>query len=229
MHTNQYHFMRLQTARQAKNEGPQEFADRCRALAQKVMCKDSDPVAQRIHRENAERRLLASFVAGLAGVAGRQVRYQNPQTLQHALSIALSVREEEKQERFSETFYAKFDESVSVKPRSTSRLDRERHSARHTADARPSNHLSGHQYRTSHSTNRSVTSASTRDVQTRAELRCYECEGRGHFARECPTRLKGARTRNLPGKGNSSGRSTHSRSSGDETPSPTKRRQTGNT
>ena len=107
MHTNQYHFMRLQTARQAKNEGPQEFADRCRALAQKVMCKDSDPVAQRIHRENAERRLLASFVAGLAGVAGRQVRYQNPQTLQHALSIALSVREAEKQERFSETFYAK--------------------------------------------------------------------------------------------------------------------------
>jgi len=65
VHTDQYHFMRLQTARQAKNEGPQEFADRCRALAQKVMCKDSDPVAQRIHRENAERMLLASFVAGL--------------------------------------------------------------------------------------------------------------------------------------------------------------------
>ena len=92
MHTDQYHFMKLQTARQAKNEGPQEFADRCRALAQKVMCKDSDPVAQGIHRKNAERMLLASFVAGLSGVAGRQLRYQNPQTLQHALSIALSAR-----------------------------------------------------------------------------------------------------------------------------------------
>jgi len=55
VHTDQYHFMRLQTARQAKHEGPQEFADRCRALAQKVMCKDSDPVAQRIHRKNGER------------------------------------------------------------------------------------------------------------------------------------------------------------------------------
>jgi len=41
-------------ARQVKNEGPQEFADRCRALAQKVMCKDSVLVAQRIHRENAK-------------------------------------------------------------------------------------------------------------------------------------------------------------------------------
>jgi len=65
VHTDQYHFMRLQTARKSKNEGPQEFADRCRALAQKVM---------RIHQENAERMLLASFVAGLSGVAGHQVR-----------------------------------------------------------------------------------------------------------------------------------------------------------
>jgi hypothetical protein len=44
------------------------------------------------------RVLLASFVVGLSGVAGRQFRYQNPQTLQHALSIVLSVREAEKQE-----------------------------------------------------------------------------------------------------------------------------------
>ena len=94
VHTDQYHFMRLQTAREAKNEGTQECANRCRTLAQNVMCKDSDPVAQRIHRENAERMLLVSFVAGLAGVAGRKFRYQNPQTLQHALSIALSVRGE---------------------------------------------------------------------------------------------------------------------------------------
>ena len=28
-HTDQYHFLKLQTARQLKSEGPQEFADRC--------------------------------------------------------------------------------------------------------------------------------------------------------------------------------------------------------
>jgi len=75
IHTDHYHLMRLQTARQTKHQGPQEFADRCRALAQKVMCKDSDPLAQRIHRENAERTLLASFVAGLSGEVERQIQF----------------------------------------------------------------------------------------------------------------------------------------------------------
>ena len=53
VHSDQCHFVKLQTARQGKNESPQEFADRCRGLSQKVMCKVDDPVAQRIHRENA--------------------------------------------------------------------------------------------------------------------------------------------------------------------------------
>ena len=68
VHSDQYNFMKLQTARQGKDESPQEFADRCRGLAQKIIVKTDYPVAQRIHRENAERMLLASFVAGLSGV-----------------------------------------------------------------------------------------------------------------------------------------------------------------
>ena len=67
-HSDQFHFMELQTARQSKGESPREFADRCRAVANKVMCKVDDPAAQRIHRENAERMMLASFLAGLSGV-----------------------------------------------------------------------------------------------------------------------------------------------------------------
>ena len=42
-HTDQYHFTKLQTARQGRNESTQEFADRCRSLAQKVMGKSDDP------------------------------------------------------------------------------------------------------------------------------------------------------------------------------------------
>jgi len=42
-HTDQYHFMRLQTARQSRNESIQEFADRCTALAQKILSKVDDP------------------------------------------------------------------------------------------------------------------------------------------------------------------------------------------
>jgi hypothetical protein len=51
--TDQYHFINLQSARQRKNESPQEFADRCKALAQKVARKVDDPLAQKIHQENA--------------------------------------------------------------------------------------------------------------------------------------------------------------------------------
>jgi hypothetical protein len=89
---DQYHFMRLQTAKQANNEDPLQFADRCRALALKIVCKADETVAQRNHNENVERMLLASFVTGLTGVPGRQVRYANPRTLQQALQIDVCTR-----------------------------------------------------------------------------------------------------------------------------------------
>ena len=111
VHSDQYHFTKLQTEKQAKNKGVQEFADRCKALAQRVMSKVNDPVAQRIHRENAERMCLASFVTGFNGIVGRQVRYTHPKNLPEALNVALAVDEAEKQERRSETFYTRSDES----------------------------------------------------------------------------------------------------------------------
>ena len=56
--------------------------------------------------------LLVNIVADLNGVSGRQVRYAIPQSVQEALTIAPSVREAEMQERFSEIFYTRFDNSV---------------------------------------------------------------------------------------------------------------------
>ena len=76
------------------------------------MCQDSDPAAQKIHRENAEGMLLAAFVAGLSAEIGKQVRFQNPQNLHQALNTALAVREAVKPERFAEAFYTKFEKSV---------------------------------------------------------------------------------------------------------------------
>jgi hypothetical protein len=117
VHTDYHHYMRLQTARQGKNESPQEFADRCRALAQKITCRVDHPIAQRVHQENAERMLLASFVAGLGGAGGHHTRISDPRTLQDALRIALSVHEAERQEKFSNSFYTEFDRSVSPQSR----------------------------------------------------------------------------------------------------------------
>jgi len=52
--TDQFHYMKLQTTRQNRGESPQDFADHCRALVQKIVCKVDDPVAQHIHQQNAE-------------------------------------------------------------------------------------------------------------------------------------------------------------------------------
>jgi len=112
--------MKLQTARQAKNEDPQALADRCRDLAQKIVCEVNDPVALRVHNENAERMLLASFVSGLVGSPGLQCRYANPQSMEHALRIALAVQEAERQEKISESFYTKFERSVRLTTKSPS-------------------------------------------------------------------------------------------------------------
>jgi len=136
-HTDQYQFMKLHTARQGRNETPQEFADRCRALSQKIVCKVDDTAAHRIHNENADRMLLASFVAGLAGKASRQTRFLNPQSLDPALKIALTVQEAEKQEKFSESFYASFNDSLRL--HSPGRTCHDSHERRGSAEARREN------------------------------------------------------------------------------------------
>jgi len=71
--------------RQCKNKSPQEFADRRRGLAQRITRQSDDRVAQGVHRENAERMLLASYVEGLIDVPGRQVRYASPVSIEEAL------------------------------------------------------------------------------------------------------------------------------------------------
>ena len=71
VHTDHFHFMKLQTARQEKNEDPLQFPDRCRGLAQKNIRKVDDPVVQSVHNENAKRMLLSSYISGLTGAAGR--------------------------------------------------------------------------------------------------------------------------------------------------------------
>jgi hypothetical protein len=51
-----------------------------------------------VHRENAERMLLASYVAGLNDIPGKQVRFAPLVSLEEAIRIAVSVQEAEKQE-----------------------------------------------------------------------------------------------------------------------------------
>jgi len=203
--TDQFHYMQLQTARQRRNEGPQEFADRCRTLAQKLVCKVDDPQVLRVHQENAERMLLAAFVSGLIGVPGKQCRFSNPQNIQQALSIALTVDQAEKQERFNESFYTKYDKTVGLLSRSPGHKTRGEENSSRSENT----HSNKPNYRASRSSGNS-----SRSAQTESALRCYECQGIGHFGRECPTRLR-RESQNAPGKKNPSGRSRRSDSPGD--------------
>jgi hypothetical protein len=176
VHTDQYHYARLQMARQGKNEGPQEFADRWRTLAQRITCQSDDPVVQGVHRENAESKLLASYISGLIGVPGKQTRYASPVSMDQVIRTAVSVEEAERQEKFNNSFYAKNE----------NRTDSDSSNSRHAANARKASQAVGRRTQIPQSASRT----STRNAQTKAALRCYECEGIGHFASECPTRLR---------------------------------------
>jgi hypothetical protein len=102
--TDHYHFTQLQAARQRNDESIQEFADRCRTLAQRLVPPEKDPVRRNLHQEQAERMLLASFISGLAGTTGRQARYASPCTVQEAMKIASSVEQAEKLETLQGIF-----------------------------------------------------------------------------------------------------------------------------
>jgi hypothetical protein len=182
--TDQYHFTQLQMARQRKDESVQEYADRCRSLAQKTVPQVDDPAIQKIHYEQAERMLLATFTAGLLSAAGRQVRYAMPRTMDEAIKIAITVNQAEMQERRNEAFYV--DEA-----REAATANRHTRGMPHSGSVRNTTPQAG---------------AGRRQIQNRKEpsrnsgngddRRCFECGGLGHWARNCANRQSRSNSRN---------------------------------
>ena len=99
--------MQLQTAKQQKDETPREILDRCRSLAMKTVLKVEDPLLQKFHYDQAQRMLLSTFIAGLSGNSGRQVRFEMPSTVDLVLQIAITVFEAEAQEKRNLAFFLK--------------------------------------------------------------------------------------------------------------------------
>jgi hypothetical protein len=209
VHTDQFHYARLQMARQGRNEIPQEFADRCRKLAQRITGQSDDPVVQGVHRENAERMLLASYISGLIAQPGKQVRYANPVSMDQAIRIAVSVDKAKRQEKFNNNFYA----------RNEYRTDSDRRDSRHAANTRKASEAVGRRKQIP----QSASKTSTRNAQTKAALSCYECEGIGHFVSECQTRLRREQENSQqPGGRNRTERSRRFESTGEKPPNPTR-------
>jgi hypothetical protein len=61
--------------------------------------KSANPNEQRVRREEAEYRLLTSFICGLRGEAGHELRIRNPETLDQALNMATMIHNAKKMEQ----------------------------------------------------------------------------------------------------------------------------------
>lgn len=92
-----YHYSQLQMATQRKNESPEAFADRVKALSLKTIKPTEDAIEKRVLGQEAERRLLAAYTAGLRGEVGRQVRLRMPKTMSEAIQVAVTTQNNEQQ------------------------------------------------------------------------------------------------------------------------------------
>ena len=92
----QYHYTRLQDAKQEKGESVEEFADRCRKLCQKTIRRLNDETTQRVINEEAERRPVAAYINGLGGIVGQQLRFRMPSSLEKALQVAITISNAER-------------------------------------------------------------------------------------------------------------------------------------
>jgi hypothetical protein len=117
------------------------------------------------------------------------VRYSNPKSLGEELKIALSVQGADKQEPFNESFYTKFDESVRISPRSSSPASSSNGGKQYSADAVGSDKRAVSEKEKKGNASRSA-SHGTRNAQVKTAVRCYNCDGVGHFTHDCPTRHK---------------------------------------
>jgi len=91
----------VKNASQEKSESSEVFLDRLRKMCQRTIRSSSNPTGQAIINQEAERRLIASFINGLIGGPGRQVRSQKPDHIDKALNMAIRATNAEKQERAS--------------------------------------------------------------------------------------------------------------------------------
>jgi len=144
----------------------------------KTVAKVEDPLVQKFHYDQAQRMLLSTFIAGLSGNPGQQVRFQMPATVDLALQIAVTMFEAEAQEKRNLTFFLKSETPRKFRgnfgqPWKTFGRSEYGQAARISTEAP---HVGRKQrQQIAHPTNTS----------REGKLLCFKCEKPGHFAKEC--------------------------------------------
>jgi hypothetical protein len=69
----------------------------CRKLCEKTIRKVDNEVTQIILNEEAERRLVATYVNGLKGIVGQQVKFRMPASMDEAVRLAITIENAEQQ------------------------------------------------------------------------------------------------------------------------------------
>lgn len=195
-----YHYSQLQTASQKKDETPEAFADRVKSLSLKTIMATDDPTEKRILAQEAERRLLAAYIAGLRGEVGRQVRLRMPRTMKEAIQLAVTTDNLEKKDGRD------YKDLKDVKQRSVFAFDvtcyncnRKGHIAR---DCRSGNrNLSQNCQRNGNNVNLALKDKSGRDDKKKI-VTCNYCNKRGHIMKDCRKRQRDLT--NPSGKANAS-------------------------
>ena len=170
--------MQLQTARQKRDETPQEFLDRCSSLTMKTVPKIEDTLLKKFHYDQARRMLLSTFIAGVSENPGQMLRFQMPARVDEALHIAVTVFEAEAQEKGNMAFFSNFETHRKSRgncgqPWKTFERSEYGQAARVSSD-------------TPHA-GRKQRQQNARPTNTCREgkLLCFKCGKPEHFAREC--------------------------------------------
>lgn len=175
----------LYALKQEGGETVKAYSERCVKVGARAVRYKGQDAKTEWEKEYVDQLVLAAFVKGLKGEARKVLTFSPPNDIKEAVRVATRVERHEKEEHLSRArpVYLTTESSVThMEPRAPDQ-DLGVRASRETA-GRTNNNLP----------------RPPADEGRPPEVLCYQCGGRGHLARECPSRLRGSKRTDSPGR-----------------------------
>lgn len=88
---SRYYYEQLASIQQNKGESIEKYADRVMNISRKTIRVTASDEANKILREEADRRAMESFLRGLLGEIGKQTRIKFPTSFKEAVTTAIAI------------------------------------------------------------------------------------------------------------------------------------------